>query len=206
MTRLLNCKIKLRLNGKDAHFTVVPIEGATNFWDKALAADDDAALTAEEIRELDQNPLQLTVNGTFFQQILERSAPFLLRAHRELANTSNCLALDLYPFLTLKQYSLYIAKAKAPEIVSWDTLSEFLGHTYKRRDHFQEGVIAALEMVKKIYPGCNAEVVRGGILVRPGEPHVPLKDKSPKTALAAASKPTAALPAPDAAPRPVRGS
>jgi hypothetical protein len=91
------------------------------------------------------------------------------------------MAIDLYRLLTLKQFALQKAQRRAPELLSWSELAGLLGHANKRRNHLRETVANALQLVNALYPTCNTEARHGGLLVRPGAPHIPpaVKTRSP---------------------------
>jgi len=198
MTRLFNLKITVTVNGKEARFRILPIKGDSGFFDPAL--EHGAPL---------EKPVQLILDEDFFIEILKNSAPTHLTVQKELAALGACLSLDIYRFLTLKQYALQMAQARVPELITWERLAAMFGHSNRSLRHFRETFIAALEILDPLYPDHGAEPRRGGLLIRPVRPHMPPKAKSPRT-IAAASKASQErsgassppLPPPDDAERP----
>jgi hypothetical protein len=176
MTRLFNLKITVTINGKESRFRVLPIKGDTGFFDPNL--DHGARLT---------KPLQLILDEDFFIEILKTSSPTHLTVQKELAALGACLSLDLYRFLTLKQYALLMSQARVPELISWERLEGMFGHANKHKRNFRSAIVAALELLDPLYPDHNAEPCPGGLRIRPSKPHITPEPKSPRT-IAAASK------------------
>lgn len=175
MTRLLAMKITVTSNetpGRILNLSIVPIAGvaATGngaaFWDPMQPDQHDV-----------QDPV-LVLEPLFFQEALRASTPFDDRVQQQLAKYHSCLAIDLYRLLTLKQFALVKRQAKTPELISWSELAGLLGHNSARTTDFKRDVAGALELLRPLYPQANAEPRHGGLLVRPGAPHIPPRPKS----------------------------
>lgn len=182
MTRMLAMKITItaRKTGTQlfTNLSLVPIEGLAAFWDPLQPEHHDL-----------KQP-RLLLNHTFFQEALRSSVPFDERVQRELAKRHACMAIDLYHYLTLKQFHLYKAQAKTPELVPWSTLEALLGHSNKYAADFRRSFANALELVLALYPGAKAEARDGGLLIRPSAPHIAPRPKSAAVlALASGSPP-----------------
>jgi hypothetical protein len=195
MTRLFNLKITLTINGKETRFRILPIKGDRGFFDPAL--EHGAKPTA---------PIEIVIDEDFFHQILVGSCPTHLGVQKELATLGACLALDLYRFLSLKQFAMQKAQAVAPMLIPWKQLQEMFGHSNKRASHFREAIIDALELVLTLYPDAKAEACPGGLRIRPSRPHIQPTEKSPRTIAAASQAALAASSPTDALPDPERGS
>lgn len=176
MTRIFNMKITISINRKDTNLRILPIAGDRGFFDPAHTRGEKS-----------EGPLELQMDRLFFVEILERSSPSRLAAQQELATLCASLALDLYRFLTVRQYHLKKSQKQVPEIIDWTYLHAVLGRGYARLDHFREALLDALELVLAIYPDARAEACRGGLRVRPSRPHVRIVEKSPRTIAAAAA-------------------
>jgi hypothetical protein len=193
MTRLLAAKITVTSNNNDhnlfANLSIVPIEGVAAFWDP-LQPDQ------HNLRDL-----KLALNQHFFEATIKKAVPFDNRVQLALAKRHACMAIDLYRLLTLRQFHLLKSRAKTPELLSWTTLAGLLGHANTERKNFMTAVADALEILEPLYPGARTEARHGGLLIRPGAPHIPPKPKSRR--LTAQKPPQASLPATPTTPGPV---
>lgn len=176
MTRLFNLKITVTINGKESRFRILPIKGDQGFFDPTLEHGERATA-----------PLQVILDEDFFVEILRGSCPTHLGVQKELAALGACLALDLYRFITLKQFAMQKAQSLAPILIPWGQLIAMFGHANKRSDHFREAIIDALELLHRLYPDAKAEACPGGLRIRPSRPHIAPTEKSPRT-IAAASQ------------------
>jgi hypothetical protein len=104
------------------------------------------------------------------------------------------MAIDLYRLLTLKQFALYKSQARTPELIPWPTLAGLLGHANTNNKDFMRAVAAALELILPLYPGAKAEARHGGLLVRPGATHIPVRPKKRLPAKTTAGAALASLP------------
>jgi hypothetical protein len=171
MTRILAMKITVATHqtvkhlGKDhvlsGSFSVVPVAGEAAFWDP------------EQPDQHDLKDPHLRLSLDYFNVCLHSAAPLDDRVQFELAKRGSCMAIDLYRLLTLRQFALQKAERLVPELLSWKDLGALLGHNNKRRSHFKQAVRDALDLVVPLYPCCNTEVRHGGLLIRPGAPHIP---------------------------------
>jgi hypothetical protein len=187
MTRMLAMKITVTSLDTDekllTDINLVPIEGVAAFWDP-LQPDQHYL----------RNPT-LALNQRFFDEAIKSSVPFDDRVQLELAKRHACMAIDLYRLLTLKQFALFKAQAKTPELIPWPTLAGLLGHGNGANKNFKTNVADALQLLQPLYPGAKAEPRHGGLLVRPGSPHIPVKPKRRLPAAANAPGTALALPA-----------
>ena len=171
MTRILAMKIIVATHQAVSHlgknqilsgsFSVIPVAGEAAFWDPEQP--DQHGATDPHLR----------LSLDYFNLCKNAAAPFDERVQLELARRGACMAIDLYRLLTLKQFALQKAQRRAPELLSWSELAGLLGHGNKRRSQLREAVANALQMVRALYPNCNTEARHGGLLVRPGAPHIP---------------------------------
>jgi hypothetical protein len=171
MTRILAMKITVATHQAVSHlgrsqmlsgsFSVLPVAGEAAFWDPV-----------QPNRHTATDP-HLRLSLDYFHLCKTAAAPFDERVQLELARRGACMAIDLYRLLTLKQFALQKGCRRAPELLGWSELASLLGHGNRRRSHLREAVANALQLVRALYPNCNAEVRHGGLLVRPGAPHIP---------------------------------
>ncbi len=176
MTRLFNLKISVTINGKESRFRLLPIKGDQGFFDPSVEHGERAT-----------KPLRIIIDDDFFVEILRSSSPSHLGVQKELAALGACLALDLYRFISLKQFALQKAQAVAPIIIPWGQLMAMFGHANKRLSNFRAAVIDALELLHRLYPDAKAEPCPGGLRIRPSRPHITPTEKSVRT-IAAASQ------------------
>lgn len=175
MTRILAMKITVTAHQTVKHlgmdqilsgsFSVIPVAGEAAFWDPA-----------QPDHHTGKDP-HLRLGLDYFNICKTAAAPFDERVQTVLARCGSCMAIDLYRLLTLKQFALQRAERRVPELLSWDQLAGLLGQDNKRRTHLKEAVADALQFILPLYPGCKTEVRHGGLLMRPGAPHIPAKPK-----------------------------
>ncbi|HZZ84890.1 MAG TPA: replication protein RepA [Anaeromyxobacteraceae bacterium] len=133
---------------------VRPFEGVFTFWDPTRPHQDAVF------------PSRLVLNQRLFEEILRSSVPFDLRVVRELARQHNCLGIDLYGWLTHKQFQL--ARTGRSALVPWTSLAQQFGGDYGRTRDFKRRFLAALTVVERLYPGAMAVPQARGLFIRPG--------------------------------------
>lgn len=80
------------------------------------------------------------------------------------------LALDLYTWLTHR-----IVSITKPTRVPWKLLALQLGADYQRLNNFSASAKEALRKICALWPNLKIEESRGGIILKPGTPSVPMK-------------------------------
>lgn len=79
------------------------------------------------------------------------------------------LALDLYTWLTYRVVSI-----SKPTRISWMALSGQVGSDYSNVEDFVTKAKEALHKIYALWPELKIEEVRGGIILKPSKPSVPL--------------------------------
>lgn len=99
----------------------------------------------------------------FYQTIINSPVPVDTRALKALNHSP--LALDLYAWSTHRAYSTCL-KNKS-EYFSYRELQQQLGAQYSELKAFGRKLRAALSLVKTVYPGLEARIETGGIVICP---------------------------------------
>ena len=79
----------------------------------------------------------------------------------------SALSLDTYAWLTYR-----IARLKDETLIPWRSLEKQFGADYKHPRQFRWKFRRALEAIKQLWPGIEAEPRDKGLLLRPGAPSV----------------------------------
>jgi hypothetical protein len=125
-----------------------PFEGIFTFWDP-LQPDEDALF-----------PSRLVINGRLFEEILRSSVPLDLRVIRELARRRSSLGIDLYGWLTYKQY--FLRQTGKPVFVTCKDLSQQFGADYGEVRFFKRDFLPTLNMVRPSTPAATPLRCGGG--------------------------------------------
>lgn len=171
----LNIQLEYRHNGQltKKHFRIFSGQHVgANYWDHRQPQHRGTYVP------------QVLLDSDMWTYVQVHGVPFRADIQNHLA--PNCTAIDLYKYLSLFQYALHKRDAKAPELIPWGQLAASMGNN-STSSSFHRTVARALELVRLYYPECRTEVRRGGLLVRPGKPSVPLKEKALRTLPAAAT-------------------
>lgn len=103
----------------------------------------------------------------FFNEIMTYPVPLDMGVISAIKQSP--LALDLYTWLTHRVVSI-----NKPTRVSWAALSGQVGSDYTNQENFVVKTKEALRKVYSLWPELNIEEVRGGIILKPSKPSVPL--------------------------------
>ena len=116
---------------------------------------------------------EITLSKEFYQEIIKRPVPVDMRAIKILRKSP--LAIDVYEWLTLKNYS-----ARRPVGIPWASLQLQFGAGYpdttRGKLDFKAKFKEALVSVGQVYP--DAKKLRpetDHLLFIPGRPHIPAK-------------------------------
>ena len=105
------------------------------------------------------------LSETFFEQLLKHPVPLEDAALKAISNNSQ--ALDVYCWLAYRLHVLQGAKH-----VSWRSLHNQFGTSYKRLDHFKERFVDALKIAMAVYRDADVEVDAHGLILKPSRPPV----------------------------------
>ena len=112
---------------------------------------------------------QVSLNASFFREIVERPVPIDLRAYKALRGSP--LAMDIYSWLTYRMS--YQRSTGRP--IPWEALMGQFGSGYSSaqaaRD-FKKGFLRALKLVQVVYPEARAHVADNGLVLKPSPTHV----------------------------------
>lgn len=106
----------------------------------------------------------------FFESITNSPVPVDTRALKALNHSA--LALDLYGWATHKTYS--VSRRREPQFISFKALQAQFGAHYANNKDFKKKFIIALKQVEAVYPALKVSKARGGLIVHPGRPSVPV--------------------------------
>jgi hypothetical protein len=137
-----------------------PIEGSYTFWDAARPSSE--ALW----------PSSLTLNSRLFDELVRAPVPVDMRVVRQLSHLRSPMAMDLYQWLTYRQHRL-LESGQPRVVIPWHSLAGQFGAGYGRIRDFKSSFVAALRIVLVVYPAGNATPTDPGLLLTPGQPHVP---------------------------------
>lgn len=121
----------------------------------------------------DQLPLwqsTITLNESFFKEIIERPVPVDMLALKTLKRSP--MALDIYFWLTYRMS--YLSK---DTVIPWPLLQNQFGADYAhdaqgQRD-FKKAFIKHLASVKALYEAAKVAPMDKGLLLKPSSPHIP---------------------------------
>ena len=114
----------------------------------------------------------IKLSKDFYDEIKEHSAPFDLRALKSLSNSP--MAIDLYLWSTYRNANFgKFDKVTIP--LEYLLLQFGAGYPNNRagRSNFQRNFKIALKKVEAVYPGLNAQLKRGRLVLKRGRPSVP---------------------------------
>lgn len=112
----------------------------------------------------------ITLNETFFREIVDRPVPVNMTALKALARERSPMALDIYSWLTYRMS--YLEKE---QLIPWELLQLQFGADYKRTRAFKEKFLERLKLVKHLYPKANVSLDPEGLLLAPSPSHIPFK-------------------------------
>jgi hypothetical protein len=146
-----------------AHENIVPVIHYI-CWDSPKSASEDQM-------NLFRN--EITLSKEFYQDIIKQPVPVDMRAIKMLRKSP--LAIDVYEWLTLKNYS-----ARRPVGIPWEALQLQFGASYpntpRGRRNFKMKFLMALASVGQVYPDANKlQPETDHLLFIPGRPHIPAK-------------------------------
>jgi hypothetical protein len=148
--RLFTASLKY-YNDSDTIFDVTSI----NFARKAFSVFDSSADIKGAIE----------LEHSFYEDILHKSFPADSRIVKLFRK--NCLALDIYFFLTLRFFSL-----RSTTRISYFQLNDQFGSNILKLKNFKPKFVKALLTVQRIIPQYKVILTDTGIILYPSKPHV----------------------------------
>ena len=117
---------------------------------------------------------EITFTDEFHKEIIEHKFPIDMRVLKALKQSP--MAIDIYLWLTYHN-GKDKRKVKKPVCISIEQLQQQFGARYaptpRGRKDFKQAFKRVLRWVKTVYPDANIELIRGRIILLPGEPSVP---------------------------------
>lgn len=110
----------------------------------------------------------IVLDAAFAEDIFNHAVPADYRVI--IALSHHPLAMDIYFWLTHRYFRLH-----KPSLVPWDTLRQQFDNQYKRKSHFREKFLKALNKVSLLYPDARFAHSEKGILLLPSRTHIPKK-------------------------------
>lgn len=101
----------------------------------------------------------------FYEAIIAYPIPLDFRALRAMKNSP--MALDLYAWVSYRNFRIGQSKDRKPVFVSWSLLQQQFGADYKDIDNFKKKLKAALRKVRSLYRDLRVEDVPGGLRLTP---------------------------------------
>lgn len=135
-----------------------PIEKRKLWWDPK--SPDQLAMWQSTI----------TLNETFFREIVDRPVPVNMTALKALARERSPMAIDIYTWLTYRMS--YLEKE---QLIPWELLQLQFGSDYGRIRDFKAKFLERLKLVKQLYPKANVSVDPEGLILAPSPSHIPFK-------------------------------
>lgn len=157
LLRLIRCTISVDENINDA-------SGRSGLHIRQTLFVQEARLWWDEVSGIGQGS-SLVLSPVLFDSIVERSAPLLTDALRQLRKSP--MDLDIYAWLVHRLFSL-----SRPSSVTWEQLSGQFGHSYGELRYFRRYFGESLKRVLKVYPEARLKCSEQGILLLPSRPHV----------------------------------
>lgn len=163
MRRLVSSRIKFqyRTDSHEAAFNATIVKKYFFFWDEKNP--DQSTLFRSEI----------TLDADFFEEIIKSKVPLHLKAVAALKN--NALGLDLYMWLTYRQSRLTKAA-----FIKWSDLMQQVGSDYAKVNDFQKKAKNVLFEIQALWKDFTFETKRGGFIIYPSGPHIPMSEKKDK--------------------------
>jgi hypothetical protein len=106
----------------------------------------------------------------FFESITSSPVPVDTRALKALNHSA--LALDLYGWATHKTYS--VSRRRESQFISFKALQAQFGAQYAHGKDFKKKFLIAMKQVEAVYPSLKVSKARGGLIVHPSRPSVPI--------------------------------
>ena len=117
---------------------------------------------------------EITLTDEFYKEIIKHKFPIDMRILRALKQSP--MAIDIYLWRTYLN-GKDKRKVKKPVYISIEKVQLQFGAGYaftpRGRKDFKQAFKRALRHVNTVYPGVNIELIRGRIILLPGEPSVP---------------------------------
>lgn len=110
----------------------------------------------------------LVLTEEFYNEIMSYAIPVDMGIVSAIKQSP--LALDLYSWLTYRVTSIY-----KPTRISWKSLAQQLGAEYNDLRDFGKYVKISLHKIFILWPELKVDEVKGGIILKPSKPSVPLK-------------------------------
>jgi hypothetical protein len=101
--------------------------------------------------EVSQDGMVLILGELFLQDILKRKIPIDDAIFDELARHGNCLAVDIYVWLTMRAFPLKLARRIEMRPISWQKLKIQFGGEYTDLRLFRVKFLAAARRVATLY-------------------------------------------------------
>lgn len=163
MRRLVSSRIKFqyKTDTEDAVFNASIVKKYFFFWDDKNP--DQSSLFRSEI----------TLDADFFEEIISSKVPLHLKAVAALKN--NALGLDLYMWLTYR-----LSRLNKPVFIKWSDLMNQVGSDYAKVNDFQKKAKVVLNDISVLWQGFKFEARRGGFMLYPCGPHIPLRQEAIK--------------------------
>lgn len=156
MQRLFSCSVGwIREDQRSwSNFGISPVERSSLWWDPKRP--DQVAIWRSSV----------TLNDTFFRELIDRPVPLDLRALRTLSKSP--LALDIYSWLTYRMS--YLEK---DQLVPWELLQLQFGADYKLTRQFKAAFVKRMKSVLEVYPAARVSPDAEGLILSPSPTHVP---------------------------------
>lgn len=163
MRRLVSSRIKFqyKTDEHEAAFNASIAKKYFFFWDDKNP--DQTSLFRSEI----------TLDADFFEEIIKSKVPLHLKAVAALKN--NALGLDLYMWLTYR-----LARLNKPVFIKWSDLMQQVGSDYAAVNDFQKKAKVVLGEIQVLWQDFKFETRRGGFMLYPSGPHIPMNQNKLK--------------------------
>jgi hypothetical protein len=163
MRRLVSSRIKFqyKTDAHEAAFNATIVKKYFFFWDEKNP--DQSSLFRSEI----------TLDADFFEEIIKSKVPLHLKAVAALKN--NALGLDLYMWLTYR-----LSRLNKPTFIKWSDLMQQVGSDYSKVNDFQKKAKSVLMEIQVLWKDFNFELRRGGFMIYPSGPHIPMNSGEKK--------------------------
>ena len=164
ITRLFGCTVSLIYeDAQNRQFVTSQIADRGDFW-WSPRQPDEPSLWDSTIR----------LGEEFFNEIITHPIPLDMNILKSLKRSP--LGLDLYVWLTYRTFAL-----KTPQRLSWRQLYRQFGVDATRSSDtntvqaFRRKVLRELKKIKIAWPPFNYDTVRGGVLLLPSTPSIPIR-------------------------------
>ncbi|MFF2554731.1 replication protein RepA [Nocardia sp. NPDC058058] len=165
--RLFNATLTIEYQG-DANRRIgakLSVASAYNIWCGSGPENGHRSLFASTVHLSDE----------FFREVTTHPVPLDMNAIKALGGSA--LRLDIYAWLTYRMVSV-----KQETMVPWESLMMQFGSAgatsdRRQRHQFRRDFTAALRQVVVVYPQANVDTIDGGVVLRPGLPHIPISPR-----------------------------